>query len=181
MKDEFISTEHLLVALAGTKGAESLTLLKAAGTTPKKLTEALKAVRGAHRVTDPNPEGKFAALEKYTLDLTERARQGKIDPVVGRDDEMIKSAGNRISPTEIEDVLYEVEGVSEAVALGVPQRYLDDVRRYWNTPDLKVQIIGNLNVENFSSAEIAFSYAADANGWFPIQTFSQIPDRKSVV
>src|SRR5581483_10932770 len=88
MGDEYVSTEHLLVGLASTKGAESAVILKAAGVTPKGLTEAVTAVRGASRVTDQTPENQFQALLKFTRDLTEMARKGKLDPVIGRDEEI---------------------------------------------------------------------------------------------
>ena len=68
--DEYVSTEHLLVALADVKGSESKNLLNAAGVTRDPLLEALEAVRGTHRVTDQNPENQYQALEKYTRDLT---------------------------------------------------------------------------------------------------------------
>src|SRR5947207_9787167 len=85
--DEYISTEHLLLALAEVKG-ESRRLLNEVGVTHDSLLEALEAVRGAHRVTDQNPENQYQALEKYTRDLTEAARKGKLDPVIGRDEEI---------------------------------------------------------------------------------------------
>src|SRR5690242_3410899 len=86
--DEYVSTEHLLVALADVKGSESKNLLNAAGVTRDHLLEALEAVRGTHRVTDQNPENQYQALEKYTRDLTDAARKGKLDPVIGRDEEI---------------------------------------------------------------------------------------------
>ncbi|HYU65834.1 MAG TPA: Clp protease N-terminal domain-containing protein [Jatrophihabitantaceae bacterium] len=79
--DEYVSTEHLLIALAdqGVVG----------GVTPAALRDALASLRGSQRVTSPDPEGTFQALEKYGVDLTERAREGKIDPVIGRDAEPV--------------------------------------------------------------------------------------------
>ena len=87
MKDEFVSTEHLLLALAGTPSKAQDALQLNAITKDKVLT-ALRAVRGSARVTDQTPEGKFQALEKYGIDLVERARHGKLDPVIGRDQEI---------------------------------------------------------------------------------------------
>ena len=87
LKDEYVSVEHFLLAMAGSKGGVA-DLLKKQGADRNTLLEALKAVRGGQRVTDQDPEGKFRALEKYTVDLTQRARQGKLDPVIGRDDEV---------------------------------------------------------------------------------------------
>src|SRR5262245_31151303 len=77
LKDDFLSVEHLLLAMNQRLGVSS-----------EELLQALKDVRGSHRVTSQNPEDSFAALEKYGQDLTERARDGKIDPVIGRDDEI---------------------------------------------------------------------------------------------
>ena len=87
LKDEYVSVEHILLAISATKGSTS-DLLKRHGADRDALLNALKDVRGGRRVTDEDPEGKFRALEKYTVDLTQRARQGKLDPVIGRDDEV---------------------------------------------------------------------------------------------
>ena len=86
--DDFVSTEHLLLALADTPSTESKTLLKGVGATLPKLLEALEAVRGSHRVSDQTPENQYQALQRYTRDLTEDARKGKLDPVIGRDEEI---------------------------------------------------------------------------------------------
>jgi ATP-dependent Clp protease ATP-binding subunit ClpB len=82
--DEYISVEHLLLALAGTDG-EVADVLRQHGATSNALSDALKSVRGSARVTTPDPEGTFQALEKYGNDLPAAAREGKIDPVIGRD------------------------------------------------------------------------------------------------
>jgi ATP-dependent Clp protease ATP-binding subunit ClpB len=89
MKDEFVSTEHLLLALSA-DGArdEASRLLRQQGVTSERVLEALTSVRGSQRVTDQNPEGKYQALERYGRDLTELARKGKLDPVIGRDEEI---------------------------------------------------------------------------------------------
>ena len=87
MKDEFLSGEHFLLALTDGETAAGR-LLKSAGVTRDKLMNALVQVRGSQRVTDENPEGKYQTLEKYGRDLTEMARRGKIDPVIGRDNEI---------------------------------------------------------------------------------------------
>jgi len=89
MKDEFVSTEHVLLALA-TDGArdEASRILQQHGVTSARVLEALASVRGSQRVTDQNPEGKYQALERYGRDLTELARKGKLDPVIGRDEEI---------------------------------------------------------------------------------------------
>src|SRR4051812_37093588 len=88
LKDEYVSTEHLLLALSDTKGTETKNLLVAGGAGYKQLLEALEAVRGSHRVTDQTPENQYQALQRYTRDLTEAARKGKLDPVIGRDEEI---------------------------------------------------------------------------------------------
>jgi ATP-dependent Clp protease ATP-binding subunit ClpB len=87
LKDEFTSAEHYLLALAGAN-VPAAKLLKELGVTRDKLMQGLQQVRGSQRVTDQNPEGKYQTLEKYGRDLTELARRGKIDPVIGRDNEI---------------------------------------------------------------------------------------------
>src|ERR1700678_4095181 len=87
-KDEYISTEHLLLGLAREKGDPAVDVLLAEGATHDAILKALTAVRGASRVTDQNPEQKYQALERYAKDLTELARRGKLDPVIGRDEEI---------------------------------------------------------------------------------------------
>src|SRR4051794_26245688 len=81
MGDEYVSTEHLLLALAADPKLD-------AGATRDQLADAVQQVRGPHRVTDQNPEDKYQALERFGRDLTESAEQGKLDPVIGRDDEI---------------------------------------------------------------------------------------------
>src|SRR5579884_3328981 len=87
-KDEFVSTEHLLLSIAVQRGDAAGQLLDRAGATHDAILKALASVRGAQRVTDQNPETKYQALERYAHDLTESARQGKLDPVIGREDEI---------------------------------------------------------------------------------------------
>src|ERR1700704_3287312 len=89
LKDEFVSTEHLLVAIASETGrSPSAKLLTDRGITPDKIFQALAGIRGSQRVTSQNPEGTYQALERYGRDLTELARKGKLDPVIGRDEEI---------------------------------------------------------------------------------------------
>ena len=89
LKDEFVSTEHLFVAIADETGRSAAAqLLKQHGITRDKIFEALTSVRGSQRVTNENPEGTYQALERYGRDLTELARKGKLDPVIGRDEEI---------------------------------------------------------------------------------------------
>jgi ATP-dependent Clp protease ATP-binding subunit ClpB len=87
LKDEYISTEHLLLAMVQDSG-ETGKILRDLGASRDKILSALVSIRGAQRITDPNPEDKYQALEKYSRDLTDLARKGKLDPVIGRDDEI---------------------------------------------------------------------------------------------
>jgi ATP-dependent Clp protease ATP-binding subunit ClpB len=87
-KDEYVSTEHLLLAIVDQRGDAAQEILTRSGITRDALLKALTAVRGNQRVTDQNPEAKFQALERYARDLTELARRGKLDPVIGRDEEI---------------------------------------------------------------------------------------------
>src|SRR5689334_2100104 len=87
LKDEYVSAEHLLLAMVQDSG-EAGKILKEYGATRDKILNALVSIRGAQRITDPNPEEKYQALEKYGRDLTDLARKGKLDPVIGRDDEI---------------------------------------------------------------------------------------------
>jgi len=87
LKDQYVSGEHLLIAMLQDSG-EAGRILKELGTTRESILNALVGIRGAQRITDPNPEEKYQALEKYSRDLTDLARKGKLDPVIGRDDEI---------------------------------------------------------------------------------------------
>ena len=86
--DAYVSTEHLLLALAEEKGTSARQMLEVEGLTPKELRTALDEVRGSHRVTDETPEQQYQALERFTRNLTDSARSGKLDPVIGRDEEV---------------------------------------------------------------------------------------------
>src|SRR5258706_10388415 len=86
--DEYASTEHLLLAILAHAGGAAQRILQQAGITRDNLLRALREVRGAQRVTSPTPEGTYAALEQYGRDLTELARRGKLDPGIGRDEEI---------------------------------------------------------------------------------------------
>ena len=122
LKDEYLSVEHLLLALAEGSG-EMARLLKEAGVTPKALREALSAVRGSQRVMDQDPEGKYQTLEKYGTDLTARARAGKIDPVIGRDDEIRRVIQVLSRRTKNNPVLIGEPGVGKtAIAEGLARR-----------------------------------------------------------
>jgi len=88
MKDEYVSTEHVLLALVAEKRGAAAEALKSAGVTRDRIAQALTAVRGSQRITSNDPESQYRALEKYAIDLTDRARKGKLDPVIGRDEEI---------------------------------------------------------------------------------------------
>jgi ATP-dependent Clp protease ATP-binding subunit ClpB len=120
--DEYISTEHLLVGLA-TSGGDVAALLRQAGAGPDALTEAFGKVRGHARVTSEDPEGTYQALEKYGVDLTERARSGALDPVIGRDAEIRRVIQVLSRRTKNNPVLIGEPGVGKtAVVEGLSQR-----------------------------------------------------------
>ncbi|HOG29783.1 MAG TPA: Clp protease N-terminal domain-containing protein, partial [Vicinamibacterales bacterium] len=124
MKDEFISTEHLLLAVAGEQGRSAAArLLASAGVTRERILEALQAIRGSQRVTDQNPEGKYQALERYGRDLTDLARKGKLDPVIGRDEEIRRVIQVLSRRTKNNPVLIGEPGVGKtAIVEGLAQR-----------------------------------------------------------
>jgi len=122
-KDEYISTEHLLLGLAREKGDPAVDALLAEGATHDAILKALTAVRGSQRVTDQNPEGKFQALEKYAKDLTELARRGKLDPVIGRDEEIRRVIQVLSRRTKNNPVLIGEPGVGKtAIVEGLARR-----------------------------------------------------------
>ncbi|MEY2500979.1 MAG: ATP-dependent Clp protease ATP-binding subunit ClpB [Verrucomicrobiota bacterium] len=124
LKDEFLSAEHYLLALADSK-APAAKLLKDAGVTRDKLMQALQQVRGSQRVTDQNPEGKYQTLEKYGRDLTEIARRGKIDPVIGRDNEIRRVMQVLSRRTKNNPVLIGEPGVGKtAIVEGLARRII---------------------------------------------------------
>jgi len=88
MKDEFMSTEHMLIAITEEDDPSSPRILKGMGVTKERIYEALTGIRGQQRIVDQTPEEKYQALQRFTRDLTELARKGKLDPVIGRNDEI---------------------------------------------------------------------------------------------
>src|SRR5256885_1521046 len=121
--DDFVSTEHFLVALSDVKGTESRNLLTTVGATHDALLEALQSVRGTHRVTDQSPENQYQALQRYTRDLTDDARKGKLDPVIGRDEEIRRVIQILSRRTKNNPVLIGEPGVGKtAIAEGLAQR-----------------------------------------------------------
>jgi len=122
LKDDYVSTEHLLVGLAQ-EGGEVATMLRSAGATPDALLAGFTKVRGAQRVTTPDPEGTYQTLEKYGIDLTESARDGKLDPVIGRDTEIRRVVQVLSRRTKNNPVLIGEPGVGKtAVVEGLAQR-----------------------------------------------------------
>ena len=122
MDDEYVSTEHLMVGLA-TGDSDVAKLLSGHGASPQALREAFVKVRGSARVTNPDPEGSYQALEKYSTDLTERAREGKLDPVIGRDNEIRRVVQVLSRRTKNNPVLIGEPGVGKtAIVEGLAQR-----------------------------------------------------------
>ena len=122
--DEYVSTEHLLVALASNPGVN--TMLEESGATPEALMSALQNIRGGARVTSPDPEATFQALEKFGVDLTARAREGKIDPVIGRDEEIRRTIQVLSRRTKNNPVLIGEPGVGKtAVVEGLARRIVE--------------------------------------------------------
>jgi ATP-dependent Clp protease ATP-binding subunit ClpB len=123
LKDEYVSTEHLLIALAAQKGSTTRELLSAQGAAAESLREAIESVRGPHRVTDQDPETKYRAIERFTRDLTELARKGKMDPVIGRDEEIRRVVQVLSRRTKNNPVLIGEPGVGKtAIVEGLAQR-----------------------------------------------------------
>ena len=123
LKDEYVSTEHLLIAIAQEKGGAAARLLAAAGVTPETIYRSLVDVRGTQRVTDPNPEDKYQALQRYSKDLTDLARKGKLDPVIGRDEEIRRVVQVLSRRTKNNPVLIGEPGVGKtAIVEGLAHR-----------------------------------------------------------
>jgi ATP-dependent Clp protease ATP-binding subunit ClpB len=124
LKDEYVSTEHLLLAIASEGGRSSAArVLKQFNAAPDAILQAMTAVRGSQRVTDPNPEGKYQALERYGRDLTDLARKGKLDPVIGRDDEIRRVIQVLSRRTKNNPVLIGEPGVGKtAIVEGLARR-----------------------------------------------------------
>ncbi len=124
--DAYVSTEHLLLALAAEKGTTARALLSPHNVTVDTLRAALQEVRGSHRVTDQSPEEKYQALERYTRNLTDQARQGKLDPVIGRDEEIRRVMQVLSRRTKNNPVLIGEPGVGKtAIVEGLAQRIVN--------------------------------------------------------
>jgi ATP-dependent Clp protease ATP-binding subunit ClpB len=124
-KDDYVSTEHLLLALTEAKGEPVRDALAAMGASHDAVLKALSAIRGNQRVTDQNPEGKFQSLEKYGKDLTDLARKGKLDPVIGRDEEIRRVVQVLSRRTKNNPVLIGEPGVGKtAIVEGLARRII---------------------------------------------------------
>jgi len=124
--DEYVSTEHFLLAIAQTKETNAARILARHGAVPDALLKALQSVRGTQRVTDQNPEDKYQALERYARDLTELARRGKLDPVIGRDEEIRRVIQVLSRRTKNNPVLIGEPGVGKtAIVEGLARRIVE--------------------------------------------------------
>ncbi|MBF0454420.1 MAG: ATP-dependent chaperone ClpB [Magnetococcales bacterium] len=122
-RDEYVSTEHILLAMSREKGGDVARILTASGASDSKISEAAQAIRGSQRITTPDPEGGFQALEKYSRDLTALAREGKLDPVIGRDEEIRRTMQVLSRRTKNNPVLIGEPGVGKtAIVEGLALR-----------------------------------------------------------
>ena len=122
-KDEYVSTEHLLLAVSRLKGDPAEEVLRKNGATHEAILKALASVRGSQRITDPSPEDKYQTLERYARDLTELAHRGKLDPVIGRDEEIRRVIQVLARRTKNNPVLIGEPGVGKtAIVEGLAQR-----------------------------------------------------------
>ena len=122
-KDEYVSTEHLLIALSNAKGEAVARILQSHGATKDAILKVLVSIRGTQKITDPNPEEKYQALQRYSRDLTELARKGKLDPVIGRDEEIRRVIQILSRRTKNNPVLIGEPGVGKtAIVEGLAQR-----------------------------------------------------------
>jgi ATP-dependent Clp protease ATP-binding subunit ClpB len=126
MKDEYVSIEHILLAIVDEKHGQAASILNNAGVTLDVILKALMEIRGNQRITDPNPEEKYQALEKFSRDLTDLARLGKVDPVIGRDEEIRRIVQVLSRRTKNNPVLIGEPGVGKtAIVEGMAQRIVN--------------------------------------------------------
>jgi ATP-dependent Clp protease ATP-binding subunit ClpB len=126
MKDEYVSIEHILISIVAEKGGKASDILKKHGITVESILKVLLDIRGNQRITDPNPEEKYQALEKFSRDLTDLARRGKLDPVIGRDEEIRRVVQVLSRRRKNNPVLIGEPGVGKtAIVEGLAQRIVD--------------------------------------------------------
>jgi len=126
LKDEYISTEHLFLAILNERNTPAATLLASAGVTKDRVLQAVQQVRGGQKVTDRRAESRYRALEKYSRDLTQLAREGKLDPVIGRDAEILRVIQVLSRRTKNNPVLIGEAGVGKtAIVEGLAQKIVD--------------------------------------------------------
>jgi ATP-dependent Clp protease ATP-binding subunit ClpB len=126
LNDEFVSIEHLLIAIAEERGSEAAKILSSLGVSKDAIFKVLTEIRGSQRVTDQNPEEKYQALQRYSRDLTEQARKGKLDPVIGRDTEIRRVIQVLSRRTKNNPVLIGEPGVGKtAIVEGLAQRIIN--------------------------------------------------------
>ncbi|MFQ6100480.1 MAG: ATP-dependent Clp protease ATP-binding subunit [Anaerolineae bacterium] len=127
LKDDYISTEHIFLAIASERNTPVARILRESGLTKDRIYEAIKDVRGGQRVTDRRAETRYRVLEKYSRDLTQMAREGKLDPVIGRDDEILRVVRVLSRRTKNNPVLIGEAGVGKtAIVEGLAQKIADD-------------------------------------------------------
>jgi len=127
LKDEFIGTEHLLIALCSVRDGDTPKILEELGLNQEKIYAALQEIRGGRRITDPHAESKYGALEKFCRDLTMLAREGKLDPVIGRDDDIKRVMQVHTRRTKNNPVIIGEAGVGKtAIAEGIAQKIVSD-------------------------------------------------------
>ncbi|MCB0228837.1 MAG: AAA family ATPase, partial [Anaerolineae bacterium] len=127
LKDEYISTEHLFLGIAAERNSPSANVLRDQGVTKERIQHAVEEIRGGQRVTDPAAETKYRTLERYSRDLTQMAREGKLDPVIGRDAEILRVIQVLARRTKNNPVLIGEAGVGKtAIVEGLAQQVADD-------------------------------------------------------
>jgi ATP-dependent Clp protease ATP-binding subunit ClpC len=127
LNDEYISTEHIFLAICSERGTPTARILQEVGVTRDRVLDAIKEIRGGQRVTSPQAESRYRTLEKYSRDLTQLAREGKLDPVIGRDDEILRVIQVLSRRTKNNPVLIGEAGVGKtAIVEGLAQKIADD-------------------------------------------------------
>src|SRR3954454_15307638 len=167
-KDEYVSTEHLLLALADQKGDAAQRALASQGATRDAILQALTSVRGNQRVTDQNPEAKYQALERYARDLTDLARRGKLDPVIGRDEEIRRVIQVLSRRTKNNPVLIGEPGVGKTagcltyarfayqhwIVFCAPRKHLDHAADLFVASDHRIELAATCEIRQVASVAL---------------------------